>query len=285
MFLIFISLFSCAKFAERAPADKKSDRHIVFDIDWTIVSEIKNPNAKNLKNKRVIEVEGIHYYVSDGLEEFIEDILSHKEMKISFYSGGPESRNLALLSKIKLKNGKSLLDLAFKVLSRSDLVEIPDVPAGAKFADRYRKDLTKISLQLDELIMFDDTANFVIENSDNQSDHVFFIGKAFEYFETFADTRGKSGEYVPHSFEQWLLQRNRMFILNGVFNEAYLESVNSGIPLSESLKKRELLLNLKSHEWNKYSEQQFKNRHKKTMLSAKEPALDCHMSMELFLKN
>ena len=181
LFLFILSSFSCAQHAIRSPAS--GERHIVFDVDWTIVSEIKNPTARDLKNKRVLEVEGIHYFISDGLENFIQDIRSYKEMKISFFSGGKKSRNTKLLSMIKLPDGKSLLDIAYKVLNNEDLVPVADAPPEARFSERFKKDLTKVSKVLDSLIMLDDTAGFVVDSSDNQAKHVFFIGKAFLYFE------------------------------------------------------------------------------------------------------
>lgn len=282
LFLFILTLFSCAKFVSRDPADKATKRHIVFDIDWTIVSEIKNPSSSDLKNKRVIEVEGKHYFVSDGLENFIEDILSHKTMRISFYSGGKESRNHTLLSKIKLKNGKSLLEISYKVLSNEDLTAVPGAPKGARFAERFRKDLTKVSKDLEELIMLDDTANFVVDSSDNQNQHVFFIGKSFEYFEKYSDAEGKVGEYVPRSYDQWLLNKNKIGILNIVFNEAYAESAETGIPFSEAMKKREGLLNLQGHEWNVHSKRLYKQLQKMPLLESISLGSDCHSLMAPF---
>ena len=283
LFLIILTTFSCTRFAERSPADKKVERHIVFDIDWTIANEIKKPTLRDLNNPRVIEVEGIYYFISDGLEEFIEVILSHKEMKISFYSGGSESRNLKLLAKIKLKSGKSLYDMAFKVLSKKDMVEIPNVPENAKFSERFKKDLIRVSENLDELVMFDDVVNFVVDNNTNQNEHVFFIGKAYEYFENFNDTMAKHGEYVPRSFEQWSLQRSRLIVLNGVFREAYEKSLSTGMPLSEVMKKYEEVLNLKGQEWNIHSKRLFKKIRSTPIANIRPITSDCHGLISTFL--
>lgn len=258
LLLLIFFIASCAHVATRTPSAKLVDKHVVFDLDWTLVNEIKKPTPSMLKDKRVIEVSGVHYYVNEGLEEFFNDLRSHKDVKISFFSGGKHSRNTELLSKIKLKDGKSLNDIAYKVLSNEDLAVIENAPPGARFAERFKKDLTKVSPDLDQLIMFDDTFNFVLENSDNQSEHVFFIGKAFEYFENFSDTNGMSGEYVPKSYEQWLLNKKKLNILNVAFNEAYIEVNEKGITFSEAMKKREVLLNLKDHEWNIHSTSSYK---------------------------
>ncbi|MBC7714363.1 MAG: hypothetical protein H7177_13545 [Rhizobacter sp.] len=241
--------------AQRTPSAKTPERHVVFDIDWTIVSEIKKPTPEILKNKRLIKVQDKTYYVNEGLEEFIAEILSHPEMKISFYSGGESIRNQELLSKIKLKDGRSLLQIAYKIMSKEDLV-IMDAPVGARFSERYKKDLTKISKDMDQLIMFDDTPNF-IKNSE-QAEHVFFIGKALEHYETFLETEGTSGEYVPKNYDEWFLNNKKLVVLNGVFREAYTESVEDGIPFSETMKKREGFLNMADHEWNNQTSIYFK---------------------------
>jgi hypothetical protein len=258
-FVLFTLLFiftACSELSFRTPA--AVTRHVVFDIDWTIVSEIKNPSPKDLKNPRVIEVQSHFYYIHDGLEEFIEDIVKKGDVKISFYSGGEWERNRELLSKIKLKNNQSLLDTAYKIKNREDLVSVENPPANARFAERYKKDLRKISKELDELIMFDDTADFVIEDVVNQNKHVFHIGKAFEYFDSFQAARGKSGEYVPNTVDEWLLNREKLNVLHMAFNEAYMEAQSKGVSFSEAMKKREELLNLKDHQWNAYSSRYYK---------------------------
>lgn len=276
LFILIIFITSCAQVAYRNPSAKNPDKHIVFDIDWTIVAEIKKPTPSQLKNKRIIEVFGVHYYVNDGLEEFIEDLTLRKDVKISFFSGGNKLRNTELLSKIKLKDGRSLKDVAFKVLNNEDLVIVDNASQGARFSERFKKDLTKVSLDLDQLIMLDDTANFVLENSDNQNEHVFHIGSTFEYFENFSDTNGLRGEYVPQSYEQWMLDKKKLNILNIAFNEAYAEANETGISFSEAMKKRESLLDLKNHEWNTYSTSYYKKSQKNLALRSTVNVHDCY---------
>lgn len=256
--LVFILLLSaCAEF-KRGPANTDEIRHVVLDIDWTIVSEVKEKDGRKLPTKRVIEVDGHKYFVQEGLEEFIQNILDKKDVKISFVSGGERTRNLELLSKIKLKDQRSLKDIAYKILSFEDLVAL-DVPKeGRSFAERYKKDLTKISVNLDQLIMFDDTDNFVLETRVRQSEHVFFIGKGLEYFESFEDVKGLSGDFVPASYEQWLLHKKKLYILNAAFDEAYLESKSGNITFSEAMKKQEQILDLSSQRWNEVSEHYYK---------------------------
>lgn len=275
--LIFLLISSCSQF-QRIPASSElnKDLYVVFDIDWTIVSEIKYVAPTFKDSKRVIEVGGIHYFINEGLEEFIEGILSKSDVKLSFYSGGSLERNMDLLSKIKLKDGTSLKDHADKILSKEDLVSIDGVSAKASFSERYKKDLSKVTKNLDRLIMFDDTPGFTFGYEQNQS--VFFIGKSYEYFESFEQARKFEGEYIPKSYEDWLLNRKKLVILNRAFLEAYEESKIKKISFSEAMKKQEELLDLKSHDWNKTSKEYIGKR-----ISRKLPSsLDCQQGMELF---
>lgn len=252
MLLLTLCLFSCAM-TSRYPAAKSDELHVVFDIDWTIVSEVKF--AKNYKKEksRMIEVQGKTYFISHGLESFVQELLSIPGMKVSFYSGGKKMRNTELLEKIKLKDGRSLKEVAYKILSYEDLIDVIGAEETLPFSEKHKKDLTKITKDLDQLIMFDDTADFVVEDSRMQKNYVHFIGKAFEYFESFSDTQGKSGEYIPKSFDQWLLNRSRLLVLNMAFREALVDYRNGKMTFAEAMKMQEELLDLKSQEWNDYS--------------------------------
>lgn len=278
--LIFILLLSaCAEF-KRNPAAEPVVRHVVFDIDWTIVSEIKSGHI--VPTKRVIEVDGHKYFITEGLEEFIQNILDKKDVKISFFSGGVVARNSELLSKIKLKDNRSLKDIAYKVLSFEELVSV-DAAEGAPFNQRYKKDLTKVSENLDQLIMFDDTYDFALETKVRQSENVFFIGSTLEYFENFKDTKGFTGKYIPATQEQWLLNNKKLYILNAAFNEAYLESKSGNITFSEAMKKQEDALSLKSLEWNEVSERYFKLHFQTELPKSIQESFKCNQGIKLLM--
>lgn len=246
--LLFLSIFifwSCSQL-DRQIASQNEVRHVVFDIDWTIVSEIQNSSAKHMRNKRIIEVMGKHYYINDGLEELIQEILQHPEIKISFYSGGDKLRNHELLSKIKISDGRSLADISYKILSFDDLVRVENSPPNASFSEKYKKDLTKISKNLDNLIMFDDTQNFALDGVERQSEKVFFLGTALEYFETYAEAENKTGKYVPKNYEEWLQNKNKLYTVREIFRDAYAEvNSNPHQGFAETLKKSEGILDKK----------------------------------------
>lgn len=278
--LILVLLFSACAELTRYPATTSEVRHVVFDIDWTIVSEIKEGHI--IPSKRVIEVSGHKYFITEGLEEFIQSILDKKDVKISFYSGGLKVRNVELLSKIKLKDNRSLQDIAYKVLSFEDLV-VNDAADGAAFSERYKKDLSKISNDLDELIMFDDTYNFVLETKVPQNENVFFIGSTLEYFESFKDAEKQSGKFIPKTHEQWLLNNKKFYILKEAFEEAYLESKSGNITFSRAMKAREELLNLKSHEWNEVSQRYYKANFKTEIPKNLQEAFSCNEGVKILV--
>ncbi len=241
---------------QRTPASGNVvTNHIVFDIDWTMVAEIKNPTAAQLKSPRVVTVEGHTYFINEGLEEFVERLSKLPDVKISFFSGGKLSRNTELLSKIKLPEGRSLLSIAYKTLGREHLVEMGGVAESARFSDRFKKDLTLISDDLDHILMFDDTFNFVLDDKGRQKDQVFFTGTSFLPFDKFEDVGNQQGEFIPKTKDEWLLDRKKLIILNAAFFEAYNEyhSKNTNQTLAVVMKRKEPLLNFNAHQWTAYA--------------------------------
>lgn len=254
LFIILLVFASCAEIG-RHPAEtyRHQVQHIVFDIDWTIVAEVKDPT--NFKD--VIHVDGTDYVVYPGLRSLIQEMAQYPEIKISFFSGGANKRNEKLLSLIKLDDGRSLQKIAYKILGRDDLVRMEHVPESARFAERYKKDLSKVSDDINSIIMFDDTANFTLPNSGRQKDQVFFMGTSYLPFASFEEAQKHTGEYVPKSYEAWKLDRERLELLREAFKESYQEWKNAGTngELSDHIKAREVLLRFDLHQWTNYSRQ------------------------------
>ncbi len=250
LFSIFLLFVSCSQWS-RSPSSVSKVRHVVFDIDWTITSEVK----PDQKGPRLIAIEGKKYFVQDGIEDFIENLLRH-DVKVSFFSGGSFSRNHLLLKSIKLSDGRSLESVAYKILNREDLTPVPNIPTSEKFFKRYKKDLTKISQDLSELVMIDDTEHFVLNAA--QEDHVVYLGKTFEHFDTFKEATLAGGEYVPKTEREWSFARKKMFILNGAFHEALKDVEENGLSLSEAVIRQNRELDLARGNWNDYSNRMYK---------------------------
>lgn len=252
IFSIVLIFSSCSSFQRRPASDSHITKvnHMVLDIDWTITSEVAN----GYKGKRIIQVEDKSYFIHDGLEEFVENLLK-KDFKVSFFSGGSLKRNKELLTKIKLRDGKSLADIAYKILSKEDLTINPNAVEGDKFSVRFKKDITKVSTDLSNLVMIDDTLNFVLPD---QTEHVIHTGKTFNHFENFEETKALSGEYIPKSIGEWSFARKKLIIFNGALDQAYTESQEKGISFKEAFKIETGLLQLESGEWSPYSRKMFR---------------------------
>lgn len=246
LFFLLLTTFSCAQWV-REPASISTEKHVVFDIDWTITSEVK----PEFQGARFIEVEGKKYFVHEGLEEMIEDLVNQKKIKISFFSGGSFSRNHKLLKQIRLKDGRSLEDIAYKILNQEDLTIVEGALSTDKFSKRFKKDLTKISSDLDNLVMYDDTEHFVL--NEKQEEHVLWIGKTFEHFENFKDAKLASGDYVPRTMGEWSFARKKLSIIHGATISALNASTDTGLNFSEAMRNEAVQLNLASGEWNDYS--------------------------------
>ena len=141
----------------RSPSSQ-SIRHIVFDLDGTLVEAL----GMNSIGDIVLD-SGEAYHVFDYSRELVERAY-RDGLQVHFYSGGPNERNLDLLSKLKLSNGKSFSDIATSILGREDLVDLGEQFEGQYFSDRYRKDLTKIA-PLDQLVIIEDNRFFPLDET------------------------------------------------------------------------------------------------------------------------
>jgi hypothetical protein len=225
------TLLSCQGPA-RAPAAEEDKWHIVFDLDWTLVSPLKEGEAPNAT--QVLDVRGERYRLHDGVVDLLAKLKDHPNIEISFFSGGPRERNIALLSEIKLPgaNGESALDIAYKVLSFDDLTDLSaQVPVGARFSERYKKDLRKVSTDLKNIVMIEDNHWFAL--GEEQAANVKWLGKTFLHFETTFDLQIGLKElagsaYLPSDYAAWGFHRNKMLVLTALFNEALEHAEEEG---------------------------------------------------------
>lgn len=176
---------------------------IVFDIDWTIVSHIDDANSVK-DQSRIYKSLDQYYRLTDGTQEIIEDLLKNKNIRISFYSGGSEIRNLDLLRQIKLSNGQSLLDISYKVLSKKHLL-IESSDLNLRFSERYKKDLTLINKDLGNIILVDDIKHFTPAS---QKDNVLWLGETFKFQEDF---KAVNMDRFAETELAWIKDRYKLF--------------------------------------------------------------------------
>ena len=164
LIIAFFLISSCSSINNqhqhsRAISSTQDYIDIVFDLDWTLVY-----SEKNVSNEvSAIDIgDGYKYVLSDNALEIIKKLYRTPGVRISFYSGASKDRNIKLLENILFdpNTGENLRDIAYKVLSFDDLVEVD--PRATKFAQHYKKDLSKISNNLDNIILIDDSKDFVL---------------------------------------------------------------------------------------------------------------------------
>jgi len=197
---------------------------VVLDIDWTIVAS-----------------QNEEYRLNDGVREYVEYLLE-KDVKISFFSGGDKERNIKLLKEIKLKNGRSFFDIAYKIKSKDDLTTMPNVLENARFSERYKKDLTLIDLKLENIVLIEDNPQFYLDET--QKKNLFWLGKTFNHYETYAEVKaarksltGKDLQYVPKSFEEWLVARKKFFLVKEHTVKAFELQEELGIEFVEAFRR------------------------------------------------
>lgn len=227
--LLFLFVSSCTlyetNFSDEVPPSTRNlasipskEAHIVFDLDWTLVTPLKQGSEKPfLHTGRVFVVEGHPYLLKEGMVAILEASLL-KGMKVSFFSGGKRSRNISLLKMIKLSNGKSLFDVAYKVLSFSDLSEVSPDPQ-LRFSERYKKDLSKIHPELENIIFIEDIPHFAKGQGQRQTawlgETTFpkLDGKTIKESQDYWKSFNVEDRYLPQSIEQDWWQRRKAFLL------------------------------------------------------------------------
>ncbi|WP_374075028.1 hypothetical protein [Bdellovibrio bacteriovorus] len=221
--LILLISFQSTAFAQSpAPID------IVFDIDWTTFYSIdsKEPNQQN---HQTLAVEGKLYRATDHLTDVIETLLiKYPEVRISFFSGGEKSRNESLLGSVYLSDGRSLKEIAHKVLSKADLTVVSQNET-LSFSERYKKNIDKgiPDWSSQRTILIDDQVNFakpplVAVNSLGQ----------FNYQNQFDSSRTNEKHY-PATEAQWAMERNKALLWLAMIDFSIREAQQSGKAFSQ----------------------------------------------------
>ena len=186
---------------------KAEDFHVVFDIDWTLVYPLEN--APLTPDPNMVEVEGKWYRFSDHAGESIEKLAQEPGVKVSFFSGGEKSRNLKLLEKLKLPSGQNALSLAHKVLHAEDMTVVSE-DKTKKFSERFKKDLTKISTDLDRIILIDDVKHFTVPG---QEKNLVWLGDTYNYAASYQEARLRARtrpQYEAPSHAAWKSERAKI---------------------------------------------------------------------------
>lgn len=219
--LLFSS--SCGHFttdqkSARYPSGNESPLHLVFDIDWTLVTPLKQgSHTAFTHSENLFEVNGHYYLLKDGMRELIE-LAKEKGISVSFFSGGKKSRNVALLKKIKLSNGEDLYSLAHKVLSFEDLTEVNPDPR-LRFSERFKKDMSKVHSDIEKVILLEDIPHFGKGQGLRQTawlgETTFprLQGKTLEESQNYWKKFDVENKFLPQSLRQDWWEKRKVFLL------------------------------------------------------------------------
>jgi hypothetical protein len=177
---------------------------IVFDLDWTLVYPLSESSTAD--PTKVIWAQGKPYRVTDWTSEVLGKLARKKELRISFFSGGQAARNFEILKQIKLPDGRSAFEIAYKMLHFEDLMEV-STDQNLPFDQKYKKSLTKINPDLTRLIMVDDSYEFV---PFDQKRNELWLGGTYNFYEKAEDIPKTKGLYDPPSISKWKAERNKL---------------------------------------------------------------------------
>ncbi|MCM2278552.1 MAG: HAD family hydrolase [Oligoflexia bacterium] len=223
-----------------APARAAAPLDIVLDLDWTLVYEIFDDRQLTGATQDVFEISGRRYVFADGAGEFIQRLLALPGARVSFFSGGEEGRNRAVLERLRLPDGRTAMSIAHRVLSRDALVAVPGAAETAPFTDRFKKDLGRAlpEADLSRLIWLDDQKGFGLPE---QQRNLLLLEPTYDYLAHYQRGReqvrqGLKLRYLPPSRELWALEREKLARALGLIEEAVARSEQSGRPVVEVLR-------------------------------------------------
>jgi hypothetical protein len=239
-FLIGLILLTCWPMPVRAEGPGAAPlRHIVWDLDWTLLDP-EVPGTK-IDPSRTIQVGGERYRLVDWVREGLTKLANRPGVKLSFFSGGTALRNVDALKAIPLTDGsgRSLYDVAYRVLSIDDLTPVPH-PPQAKFSERQKKDISKVSSDLANTVLVEDTEHFAMPN---QRANTLWVQQTYNVYETYPEARaareaGTDPRYVPESAVEWYRNRNRIAGAFEILNEALDESDAGKVGFAEAMRRR-----------------------------------------------
>lgn len=222
-YLFLVLLISCAArpVGPRMPAQADL-LDVVFDLDWTLIGEVKS--TTDIPATEILIHEQDRYRLLPGARELIRSLLAEGRVRISFFSGGPRERNEAVLKQVMV-DGVSLYDLAYKVLSRTDLTDrSAEVESDARFSERYKKDLRLVNTDLTKVIMIDDNDLFAVD--ENQRRNFIWLGETFENLEQYSHgaTLTMAPKYRPKNYSAWLGSRLKLPVVDLILKDVLKNS-------------------------------------------------------------
>lgn len=229
LLFIFFLLLGCQS-GGRGPASE-APLHIVFDLDWTLISHI--PSSEGPISFPYFRVGDEVYRFVDGAAEILEDLFERPNVKVSFFSGGPKYRNEAVLKALPIGD-LTAYDLAYKIMNRDDLTVLSGVDPDddtLPFTQRFRKDLRHFDHDLSRVLLIEDNDRFALNPQQRRS--ILWLGQTYEhheYYSALSQSRPEEGtrKFRPPSSEAWYLERQKLVRTWFVIDHALAEVESKG---------------------------------------------------------
>lgn len=214
--LISIWTLPAAALAE-APID------IVFDLDWTLIYTSR-PEDRSFEPENIVGYEGTIYRFSDHAVDVLLKLHQTPPFRVSIFSGGFTGRNKvvldALYRRINARAGPGHDFRPFVVADNDRLSEVKDAPPGAKFSERFKKDMTTVidGINLERALLVDDLVKFA---ASGQEPNLLWLQKTYEDLPDFHRIRGTPDpKYTPKMRVAWALERNKLAWVLGTLLQA-----------------------------------------------------------------
>jgi hypothetical protein len=201
--LLLIMLLFCCKLNSAQAVERAF--HLILDIDYTLFHVVDERVSK----RTIMGSDKLLYEPIAWGVEGIENALA-RGVKISFFSGGEEDRNISLLKQVKLSDGRSLFEVADGVYSRKHLEVVSD---KGTFSERYKKNLEILGFDMKRSLLLDDLKDFV---PNKHIRNILWIGKTYHHFNSYSLAQKATLEakrelkYIPVTEEQWFISKNKM---------------------------------------------------------------------------
>ena len=223
--------------------------HIVFDLDWTLIYPL-NGEIREISNKSFGFYKDELYRLADWSTEMITNLANTDNIKISFFSGGPNDRNKHLLQNFFLNDGsgRSYFDITHKLLSKEDLTTVRKENLDKiDFTEKFKKDLRKVSSNTNNVILIDDNFRFAL--SKKMRKNIIWLGHQYIHFEKYSETVKQNvihydKKYIPKHFINWKYNKNKLGLVWVALNLAIKDykSSNNDLPFNKIV--QEKVLNL-----------------------------------------
>lgn len=235
---IFCSLLSILLFSSIGSAhDPHKTIVLSFDIDGTLAYTLE-PQTKAYYD---FEYEGKYYKFSTAAGEVLDALLQlsdeNLKVEITFFSGGKKIRNEVVLKELYLPfQKKSAYDVTnpAHIFSLENLTLSADAKDSDPFSHRFKKNLSKIGVALDNVIHIDDDPNFMISE---QKENLLWIGSSFFYRPEFNENDfNRYNIFVPKNKTEWHTEKNKLIWTLGILTQAITDAKSQSISAKKALR-------------------------------------------------